>query len=64
MLMFSKHVGIKDSKEAEVLVNFYLLRIFSILFQEELNVEIDSSNANCGDIQYIEAMEIASVQGN
>lgn len=43
--VFSKHVGVKDSKKAEVKAILEALRIFSHSFQESLIVESDSLNA-------------------
>ena len=43
--MFSKHVGTKDSNEAEVLEILEALRIFHISFYHYLIVESDSPNA-------------------
>ena len=43
--MFSKHVGVRDSNEAEVLEILKALRLFSTNFGDALIVESDSSNA-------------------
>lgn len=45
MYMFSKHVGIKDSNEAEVLVILEALRIYHPFCHHYLIVESDSANA-------------------
>lgn len=43
--MFSKHVGCKESNEAEVLAILKALRIFSHCFQDKVIVESDLANA-------------------
>ena len=43
--MFSKHVGLKDSNEAEVLAILEARRIFHTSFHHYLIVEIDSTKA-------------------
>lgn len=43
--LFSKHVEIKDSNEAELLAILEALHIFNTLYQNLLIVERDSSNA-------------------
>ena len=45
MYMFSKHVGIKDSNEAEVLAILEALRIDHTFYHHYLIVESDSTNA-------------------
>ena len=44
-LCFSKHVGVRDSNEAEVLAILEAFWCFSRLFHYELIIESDSSNA-------------------
>lgn len=44
LLMFSKHVSVRDSNEVEALAIFEALWCFSIYFQDTLIVENDSSN--------------------
>lgn len=46
LLLFSKNVGVCNSKEAEVLVILEALRMFSERYHGRLVVESDSSNAN------------------
>ena len=45
MYMFSKHVGIKDSNEAEILAILEALRIIHTLQHHVLIVESDLANA-------------------
>ena len=45
LFMFSKHVGVCNSNEAEVLAILKTLRCFSRRFQGNLMVESGSSNA-------------------
>ena len=45
MYMFSKHVGIKDSNEAEVLAILEAFRIYHTSCHHYLIVESDSANA-------------------
>lgn len=42
--MFSKHVGVRDSNEAEGLAILEALHVYSATFLEELIVESDSLN--------------------
>lgn len=45
MIMFSKHVGIKESNEMEMMAILEALRIFSPSFQDKLVAKSDSINA-------------------
>lgn len=45
MYIFSKHIGIKDSKEAEVLAILEAFHIYHSSYHQSLIVESDSANA-------------------
>ena len=45
LIMFSKHIGVRDSNETKVLATLEALYLFSSDYSEALIVESDSSNA-------------------